>query len=90
MKTVSATGSRPQNRPAIVCLLALTNLLHLGKWKGPVSLPMEKKLESLSNTLVGDDSDQFLDFVLCLLCWLPEERFTAGQAYYHPWLRETY
>jgi len=50
---------------------------------------MEKTLESLANTLAEDDRDQFLDFVQCLLCWLPEQRLPAGQAYYHPWLRKT-
>ncbi|OCL05752.1 kinase-like protein [Glonium stellatum] len=59
-----------------------------GKWKNPVPLPTEKTLQSLSNSLAKDDKDQFLDFVQCLLCWLPEERLTAGQAYYHPWLRK--
>ncbi|MCJ1402269.1 hypothetical protein MMC11_005489 [Xylographa trunciseda] len=54
------------------------------KWKGPVPLPTEKALESLANTVAGDDRDQFLDFIQCLLCWFPEERLTAGQAYYHP------
>jgi serine/threonine-protein kinase SRPK3 len=70
------------------CPPILTNLFDLGRWKGPVPLPTEKTLESLANTVVGDDRDQFLNFVRCLLCWLPEERLTAGQAYYHPWLRE--
>jgi serine/threonine-protein kinase SRPK3 len=70
------------------CLLILTNLLDLGKWKGPVPLPTEKTLQSLSHTLAKDDKEQFLNFVQCLLRWLPEERLTAGQAYYHPWLRD--
>ena len=70
------------------CPPVLTNLLDLGKWKGPVPLPTAKTLKSLATTLAGDDRDQFLNFVQCLLCWLPEERLTAGQAYYHPWLRE--
>ena len=73
----------------IACSPALTNLRDLGKWKGPVPLPMEKTLESFANILAGDDRDYFIDFIQCLLCWLPEERLTAGQAYYHPWLRET-
>lgn len=59
-----------------------------GKWKGVVPLPTEKTLESLANTLAGDERNQFVDFIQCLLCWLPEEHLTAGQAYYHPWLRE--
>lgn len=67
---------------------ALTNLLDLGKWKGPVPLPTDRTLESLANPLAGDDRDRFLDFVQRSLCWLPENRLTAGQAFYHPWLRE--
>ncbi|PSS16520.1 hypothetical protein M430DRAFT_103665 [Amorphotheca resinae ATCC 22711] len=59
-----------------------------GKWRGPVPLPTEKTLESLANTLAGDDREQFLNFVRCLLCWLPEERLTTEQAHHHPWLRE--
>lgn len=66
----------------------LTSMLDVGKWKGPVPLPTEKTLESHASTLAGHDREQFLNFVRCLLCWLPEERLTAGQAYYHPWLRE--
>ncbi|TVY15297.1 Serine/threonine-protein kinase SRPK [Lachnellula arida] len=58
-----------------------------GRWNGPVPLPTEKTLQCLAKSLEGDDKDNFLSFVQCLLCWLPEERLTAGQAYYHPWLR---
>ena len=63
----------------------LTN--YLGKWKGPAPLPTERTLQSLAKSLAGEDRDNFLNFVQCLLCWLPEERLTAGQAYHHPWLR---
>lgn len=45
----------------------------LGKWKGPVPVPI-KTLQSLVKSLEGDDRDNFLDFIQCLLCWLPEER----------------
>jgi len=63
------------------------NELVLGKWKGPVPLPNEKKLQSLVTNLRGDDKEDFLDLLSGFLCWLPEERVTAGQAYYHCWLR---
>ncbi|KAH6723270.1 kinase-like protein [Leptodontidium sp. MPI-SDFR-AT-0119] len=58
-----------------------------GKWRGPVPLPNGKKLQSLVTNLTGDDKDDFLDLLSGFLCWLPEERLTAGQAYYHCWLR---
>ena len=77
-----------QQAPKSLFSPVLTNLLDLGKWKGLVPLPTGNKLDSLANTLAGDERDQFINFVQCLLCWLPEERLTAGQAYYHPWLRE--
>jgi serine/threonine-protein kinase SRPK3 len=84
MKTVSRKQTlEPSYLPA-----PLTNLIYLGKWKGPVPLPTNNTFESLSTTAAGDDRDQFLSFIQCLLAWLPEDRLTAGQAYYHPWLRE--
>ncbi|KAK0102305.1 hypothetical protein ONS95_005928 [Cadophora gregata] len=58
-----------------------------GKWNGPVPLPDEKKIQSLVTNLTGDDKEEFLDLVSGFLCWEPEERLTAGQAYYHCWLR---
>lgn len=58
-----------------------------GQWKGPVPLPPEKKFESLASTLAGEDKDMFLNFIQCFLSWLPEERLTALQAYFHPWLK---
>jgi hypothetical protein len=55
--------------------------------EGPVPLPNEKKLQSLVTNLTGDDKDDFLDLLSGFLRWLPERRLTAGQAYYHCWLR---
>ena len=77
-----------QEASSNIKLLAYPNKLTLGKWKGAVPLPQELTLEPLSNALAGDDKDHFLNFLQCLFCWRPEERLTAGQAYYHPWLRE--
>jgi hypothetical protein len=37
-------------------------------------------------SLTKDDKQLFFDFMGGLLCWLPEERLTAGQIYYHTWL----
>ncbi|KAH7333297.1 kinase-like domain-containing protein, partial [Rhexocercosporidium sp. MPI-PUGE-AT-0058] len=54
---------------------------------GPVALPSGKKLQSLVTNLTGDDKDDFLDLLSGFLCWLLEERVTAGQAYYYCWLR---
>jgi serine/threonine-protein kinase SRPK3 len=71
----------PNSRPKY------SNELVLGKWKGPVPLPSEKNLQSRVKNLGGDDKDDFLDLLSGFLCWLPEERVTAGQAYYHCWLR---
>ncbi|CZT52409.1 related to dis1-suppressing protein kinase dsk1 [Rhynchosporium secalis] len=54
-----------------------------GKWTGPVPPPNGRNLQSRVTNLEGDDKDDFLDLLSGLLCWLPAERVTAGQAYYH-------
>lgn len=59
----------------------------IGTWKGPVPLPNQTKIHSLAKALIGDDKDDFLDFITSMLCWLPEERPTPSQAYLHRWLR---
>jgi hypothetical protein len=45
-------------------------LLDLGKGKDPVPLPTEKRLGSLAKILLGDDKEQFLNFVQYMLYWL--------------------
>ncbi|KAL7919199.1 kinase-like protein [Trichoderma austrokoningii] len=59
-----------------------------GQWKGPVPLPPKKDIKVLlSDALEGEDRVKFLHFLECVLCWLPSDRFTADEAYFHPWLR---
>jgi serine/threonine-protein kinase SRPK3 len=58
-----------------------------GKWHGPVPLPSKGELESLETNLSGEDRDKFLDFLACVLTWLPEDRLNSAEAYFHPWLR---
>ncbi|RMZ79960.1 hypothetical protein DV738_g3025, partial [Chaetothyriales sp. CBS 135597] len=56
-----------------------------GEWQGPVALPDKKKFESLVSTLSGEDKDAFVHFLECVLTWLPEDRVTSLEAYFHPW-----
>jgi len=52
-----------------------------------VPVPTGLSFEALATSLTGEDKDLFLDLLSGLLCWLPEERLTAAQAYRHSWLR---
>jgi len=65
----------------------LIALIFVGTWKGPVPVPAGVSFEALATSLTGGDKELFLDFLSSLLCWLPEERLTAAQAYHHSWLR---
>ncbi|KAL1892359.1 hypothetical protein Sste5346_007097 [Sporothrix stenoceras] len=58
-----------------------------GNWQGPVPLPPKTQLADLVTTLEGDQKALFVDFLECFLTWLPEERLTADQTYFHSWLR---
>ncbi|EPE04736.1 protein kinase [Ophiostoma piceae UAMH 11346] len=58
-----------------------------GNWQGPVPLPPKTPLADLVTTLEGEQKTLFVDFLECVLTWLPEERLTADQTYFHPWLR---
>lgn len=56
-----------------------------GKWKAQPPLcavPLDDRLTQLH----GQDRDEFLDFMTCMLRWLPETRLTAQQLLEHPWL----
>ncbi|KAK2601853.1 hypothetical protein QQS21_004636 [Conoideocrella luteorostrata] len=58
-----------------------------GQWRGPVPLPPERKLKWLETNLSGVDRDKFLDFLACVLTWLPEDQLNSFETYFHPWLR---
>ncbi|KAL6361369.1 hypothetical protein LRP88_04837 [Fusarium phalaenopsidis] len=58
-----------------------------GQWHGPVPLLLEKKLETLAYDVAGADKEMFIDFLECVLTWLPEDRLTSLEAYFYPWVR---
>ncbi|RYC85601.1 hypothetical protein BFJ63_vAg11571 [Fusarium oxysporum f. sp. narcissi] len=58
-----------------------------GRWYGLVPLPSEGELKSLDTNLSGEDRDNFLDLLACVLTWLPEDWLNSPEAYFHPWLR---
>lgn len=45
-------------------------------------------LEQLEQRLEGDDKIAFLQYIRTMLRWIPEERLTAEEAIYDPWLME--
>ncbi|KAE8401792.1 kinase-like domain-containing protein [Aspergillus pseudonomiae] len=56
-----------------------------GEWKGAVPVP-DYTLETLEERLQGDEKADFLRFLRRMLCWLPEERATAKELLFDPWL----
>ncbi|KAJ9214878.1 hypothetical protein DTO166G4_3470 [Paecilomyces variotii] len=56
-----------------------------GNWKGVTSLP-DYNLETLEERLESDEKDDFLRFLRRMLCWIPEERATAKELLFDPWL----
>lgn len=58
-----------------------------GKWKDVVPLP-DLTLEKLAVDIEGDDKEGFLRFLRRILRWLPEERPTAEELVFDPWLME--
>lgn len=44
---------------------------------------------SIRNSLRGEEKQCFLDFAKKMICWLPEERWTAKQLLKHPFLTKT-
>ena len=66
-------------------LEVVTPLLLLGQWKGPVPIP-DYDLETLEERLEDGEKEDFLRFLGRMLCWLPEERATAKELLFDPWL----
>ncbi|KAI9043636.1 kinase domain protein [Aspergillus affinis] len=56
-----------------------------GHWKDTAPLP-DYNIETLEERLEGDEKDDFLRFLRRMLCWLPEERATAKELLFDPWL----
>ncbi|KAE8318190.1 kinase-like domain-containing protein [Aspergillus transmontanensis] len=58
-----------------------------GNWKGSISLP-EQSLEIRERRFFRGDKELFLNFLRRILCWLPEERPTAGELAYDDFLMQ--
>lgn len=67
--------------PFIKCL---TNTFQ-GQWRGLAPIP-DISLEALAEGIEGEDVPGFLSFLRRILRWLPEERPTAGELMFDPWL----
>jgi serine/threonine-protein kinase SRPK3 len=59
-----------------------------GKFRHPKLIRDGVSFESSITRFKGKDKELFIDFVKKMICWLPEERWTAKQLLQHPWLRE--
>lgn len=57
-----------------------------GKFKYPDYIDQEISFESSITRLRGEEKDLFLDMARHMLCWVPEERWTAKQLLEHPYL----
>lgn len=67
------------NKPKILIMTTI------GNWIGSVPIP-DRTLETLEQRLGGDEKSEFLCFLRRALCWLPEDRPTAKELLYDPWL----
>ena len=62
--------------------------METGEYRSPGFVPHGKSFESCIKRIKGKDKELFIDFIKHMLCWLPEERWTAKQLLEHPWLKE--
>ncbi|ODH13935.1 CMGC/SRPK protein kinase [Paracoccidioides brasiliensis] len=58
-----------------------------GQWRGFAPIP-DISLERLADDLEGDTKKGFLEFLQRILCWMPEQRPTAEELVFDPWLME--
>ncbi|EEQ86791.2 CMGC/SRPK protein kinase [Blastomyces dermatitidis ER-3] len=58
-----------------------------GQWRGFAPIP-DISLERLADDLEGDNKKGLLEFLQRILCWMPEERPTAEELVFDPWLME--
>ena len=59
-----------------------------GEYRNPSFIPADLSFENSIKRIKGKDKELFIDFIKKMLCWLPEERWTAKQLLSHPWLNE--
>ena len=59
-----------------------------GRFRHPKLVRDGFHFESSITRIRGKDKELFIDFVKKMICWLPEERWTAKQLLEHPWLKE--
>jgi hypothetical protein len=59
----------------------------LGKFMHTSLIPFHRQLgKEVPDCIVPEDLEDFLKFLKRMLCWLPEERATAGELAQDPWL----
>ena len=59
-----------------------------GRFRHPKLIPEGFCFESSITRFRGKDKELFIDFAKKMICWLPEERWTAKQLLDHPWLEK--
>lgn len=57
-----------------------------GQWKGEIPIPELPTLEECERELEAPGDKAFLQFLQKALRWRPEDRFTARQLLWDPWL----
>lgn len=58
-----------------------------GNFRQPKLIPTNFTFETAITKIRGKEKELFIDFVKKMICWLPEERWTAKQLLDHPWLK---
>lgn len=59
-----------------------------GRFRHPKLIRQGFSFESSITRFKGKDKELFIDFAKKMICWLPEERWTAKQLLEHPWLKK--
>jgi serine/threonine-protein kinase SRPK3 len=60
-----------------------------GEFRKPELIKKHITFENSVRNLKGEEKDLFIDFAKKMICWLPEERWTAKQLLDHPFLTKT-
>ena len=60
-----------------------------GNFRKPALIPKEHTFENFVTRMKGEEKELFIDMAKKMICWLPEERWTAKQLLDHPFLTKT-